>query len=61
MVWSLVSYQYWNDPVELCGERRQLDWAGPDFHIIMYLTLQQLCVARYAVCTQTIHPYLTTQ
>lgn len=50
----VVSTLYWDDRVELCGERRQLRWAGPDFHIIMYIALQHLCVARYAQPTTHI-------
>lgn len=48
MVRSLVSDLYWDDRVELCGERRQLYRAGPDIHIIVYLTLQHIYMARYA-------------
>ena len=48
MVRSVVSDLYWDDRVELCGERRQLHRAGPDIHIIVYLTLQLVSMARYA-------------
>ncbi len=48
MVRSLVSNLYWDDPVELCGERRHLNREDPDFHITPYVTLQHLCVDRYA-------------
>jgi len=48
-VCSPVSNLYRDDPVELCGERRQLCRASPDVCVIMHLALQYLCLARYAV------------
>lgn len=49
---------YWDDRVELCGERGWLHLADPDFLIIIYLTLQYFCMDRYVVNTGR-HPTWT--
>lgn len=47
----LVPDLYWDDCVELCGDKRGSHWANCGFHVVMDFPVQHLCVARYALFT----------
>lgn len=47
----LVPNLYWDDCVELCGDKRGSHWADCGFHVVMDFPVQHLHVARYALST----------